>query len=300
MKRLIRFLVVLGIATALLVASSFQVSEGSVAIVMRLGKPTHVASPGLHFKLPTPIDTVLPVDMRVHVLDPDSSEYLTRDKKNIVVDSFLAWKVADPQRFALSLGSPAAAERSLTDVLRSVLGDVLSSQEFSALVSAQPGSVTIKEVSEEITKRTRDRASERYGIEVKLALIKRLNFPGQNKDAVYTRMQADRKALAKGYRAEGEEAYEKITAKTDRQRAEMLAEAQRKADEIRGQADAEVLAIYNKAAEQDPQLWRFLREIELFEASFTEKSTVVLPADHELLNVFRTPSSASGSTAAGK
>lgn len=290
MKTFVRFVIGVAILAILASISCFQVDEREVAIVMRFGRPVGEVGPGLHFKLPTPIDTVLRIDRRIHVLDPDSSEYLTTDKKNIVIDSFVAWKVADAALFAKAVrGSVSEAETRLKDVLGSVILDVVNAHDFAALVSSTPGSVTLKEIGEQITARMQRDARKDFGIDVPLAVIKRVNFPGQNKDRIYGRMEADRKALAKGYRSEGEELYQKIKARTDRQSAELVAEAVRQAAEIKGQTDAEIQKMFAEAAAKDPELWNLLQQIELQESVIGANATIVLPLDSPLLKLLNAP-----------
>lgn len=290
MKNFVRFVVLAVVVGALISVSAFQVDQREVAIVMRFGRPVGEVGPGLHFKLPTPIDTVLRIDRRVHVLDPDSGEFLTSDKKNIVIDSFLAWQVADAATFARTLrGSIDDAEIRLNDDLRSVILDVVNAHDFATFVSVTPGSVTLKEIGELITARMQQSARAKFGIDVPLAVIKRVNFPGQNKNSVYSRMEADRKALAKGFRSQGEEEYQKIQARTDRQTAELIAEANRKAAEIKAKTDAEVQKMFAEAAAKDPELWNLLQQIELQESVLGSKSTLILPDDSPLLRLLKSP-----------
>ncbi len=290
MKRFMQWIGILAAITALLAVSTFQVGEGEVAIVMRFGEVRpEPAGPGLHFKLPTPIDTVMRVDTRTHILDPKSEEYLTKDKKNIVVDAFMAWRVSNVQQYALTFRSSLEAETRLNDVLRSVLNDVLPSQEFAALISTKEGGPSLKDVNDDLTKRTHDRAIDRFGIDVKLAAIKRINFPGQNKNSVYSRMEADRKSLARGFRSEGEEQYTKIQSQTDREAAELRSDAMRKAATIKAETDAEVKRTYAEAAAKDPELWNLLQQLDLGAAAFGDKTTIVLPSDSPLLLPFEAP-----------
>ncbi|KAA3605088.1 MAG: protease modulator HflC [Planctomycetota bacterium] len=268
----------------------FQVQEGEFAIVSRFGKPARTLQDGgLYFKLPAPIDTVRRLDKRFQLLNPEPGEYLTGDKKNILVDAFLVWRVADPLQFQVSAGSIAGAEGRLSDILRSTVGDVLSSYPFSAMVSHTDQETTLKDVTASITEITADKVRESFGIEVAAARIKRLNFPKQNKEAVFRRMEAERLGTAAQFRTEGEEESAKIKADADRQRATMLAEADRKAQEIRGSADAEATRIYNQVYGSDPELFEFLQSLRMLEGILDTDSTLVLPSDHELLGILQSP-----------
>jgi modulator of FtsH protease HflC len=288
MKSFFKWLLRAAAAALLVYLTTFQVDESEVAIVMRLGKPDREVGPGLHFKLPTPMDTVLRIDRRMHVLDPDSKEILTRDKQNTVVDAFVAWRVADVALFARAVrGSVADAEIRLTDKLRSIVLDVIAVQDLSSLISVEPGQTTLTEISAQITERMQREARKDFGIDVPLAVIKRVGVPGQNKNSIYSRMEADRKALARGYRSEGEEEYQKIQARTDRQTDELIAQANQKAAEIKAKTDADVQRIFAEAAAKDPELWSLLQQIELQEGALGSRTTLVLPDDSPLLQLLK-------------
>ena len=207
----------------------------------------------------------------------------------MIGDSFLAWSVDDPIRYMVSVANRAGAEARLTDVLRSVVGDVVSSHDFAALVSHQPQEIDLKDVVAKVTEVARAKAEESFGIEVRAVRIKRLNFPPQNKQAVFQRMEAERKSFAAAFRSEGLEKSQKIKADADLVEAKLLAESERKARELRGQADAEAARIYADAYGKDAELYRFLRSLEALDEVLGVKSTVILPADHELVKVLDGP-----------
>ena len=191
------------------------------------------------------------IDRRTNVLDPEAGEYLTSDKKNILVSNFLVWSVADPLRYLVSLTDKTSAEARLTDIRRSEVGTALGAHPLSALVSTEAQEQTMADVMRDITGKTARRASDSFGVHVAAVRIKRLNFPPQNKQAVFRRMEAERQRIARLYRSEGEEEAEKIRAQADREEAVLLNEARRQAEEIRGEADAEATRIYAEAFGQD-------------------------------------------------
>jgi modulator of FtsH protease HflC len=274
------------LAVLLATLSSFQVPEGSYGIVMRFGKPVKVVEEtGLHFKLPSPIDTVVPIDMRMHLLDPEPGTYLTEDKKNLLVDSFLVWSVADPLLYHRAVGSRAGADARLSEIVRSVVGDVLSSYDFESIVSTDGEKSGLAQIADDLRAAAAQRAEATMGLTIHSAQVKRLNFPDQNKRAVFSRMESERQAISAGFRSQGKEEYDEIKAKTDREEAELLAAARRKATELRGTARAESARIYAEAYNADPELYAFLRSLEAAESAFGEDSTIVLPADHPLLKV---------------
>ena len=282
---------VVAVMALVAVAGTFQVQETEYAIVARFGDPRRVIDQaGLHFKWPPPIETLLRIDRRANVLDPEPGEYLTSDKKNILVSNFLVWSVADPLRYLVSLTDKTSAEARLTDIMRSEVGTTLGAYPLSALVSTEEQNQTMGDVMRDITHKTAQRASDSFGVHIAAVRIKRLNFPPQNKQAVFRRMEAERQRIARLYRSEGEEEAEKIRAQADREEAVLLNEARRRAEEIRGEADAEATRIYAEAFGQDPEFFGFVRSLEAYQNIISESSTIVVPSDAELLKVLQTPS----------
>ena len=286
-------LIVVGVVVVIAlvaVASTFQIQETEYAIVARFGDPRRViGQAGLHFKLPPPFETLLRIDRRTNVLDPEPGEYLTSDKKNILVSNFLVWSVSDPLRYLVSLTDKTSAEARLTDIMRSEVGTTLGAYPLSALVSTEEQEQTMADVMRDITRKTAQRASDSFGVHIAAVRIKRLNFPPQNKQAVFRRMEAERQRIARLYRSEGEEEAEKIRASADREEAVLLNEARRQAEEIRGEADAEATRIYAEAFGQDPEFFEFVRSLEAYQNIISESSTIVVPSDAALLKVLQSP-----------
>ena len=291
------------IAVLLLNTITYQVRENQTVIVTRFGAPVATATDsGLHWKMPMPIDAIVPIDMRLHMLDPKAGEYLTQDKKNLLVDGFLVWSVKDPLAFFKAVGNRQGAEARLTDIFGSVVSGVLSSFEFQDILSAEGETAGLERIANQLRSLTAERAEATLGVEIHSASIKRLNFPNQNKRAVFQRMEAERQAISTGYRAEGRELYDKLKAQTDREEAELLADARRQAAEIRGEADAQAANIYSEAFGQDEELYQFLRSLRALENTLSNDSLIVLPADHDLLKILQSPppAAASGNNAGAK
>jgi len=291
MRKLVITLVLAAILTLLFLAFTVTVEETEYAIVLRFGDPRRVITEaGLHLRWPPPIDSVRSIDRRIHVLDPEADEVLTSDKKNILVNSFLVWSVSDPTRFLVSVGDPRGAEARLTAILRSEVGTMLGSYPLSALITDEAGETTkMAEVLERITVAAASKAEKSFGIHVAAVRFKRINFPAQNKEAVFRRMNAERTRIAKGYRSEGDEEADKICARADREKATLLAEADRRARVRRGEADAEATRIYAEAFSEDPGFYEFIRSLRAYEEIIGEGSTVVLPDDSPLLRVLTDP-----------
>lgn len=281
---------------ALLVWScAFQVQENEVVIVARLGDPSRVVDePGLAWKLPPPFDTLFRVDERVRVLDSESVEYLTADKKNILVSCFVAWRVEDPVRFVASARDLEAAGERVGDIALSELGNLLGTYALDDLVRVPEegadaaGPVDgLADLNAELTAKIAARAEADFGIAVEAARVKRLNYPRQNKQAVFRRMEAERQQIAQEIRSQGLEEAERVRADAAKEAALLLNEAARRSEELRGEGEAEAMRIYGEAYGRDPEFYEFTRTLEAYGTIFGERSTFVIPEDSELLRVLR-------------
>jgi membrane protease subunit HflC len=262
----------------------FSVRENESVIVTLFGKPVRpLDEAGLALKWPW--ESVLRFDRRVRLYDATPSEFLTQDKKNIVVQSFVAWKIAEPQKFLLAVRDALGAEMRLRDVLWSELSAKLGVTPLAALLSTKPEEMKLDQLSEEIRGKCSETAKARYGIEVVDVRIKRLGFPTQNRDAVFERMRAERQREAKQFRAEGQEEGMKIRAEADKQKTTILAEANRKAETLKGEGDARAIEIYNSAIALDPSFYRFLRTLDAYRVTLKENTTLVLGSDSDFLKL---------------
>ena len=267
-----------------LVRSVFVVPETESAIVTRFGKPVRtIDAPGLQFKWP--IDRRLRFDNRVLLYDPAPAEFLTQDKKNLVVDTAVVWRIADPATFLETIGDIPGAEMRLHDVVWAGLAAALGRTELSQLVSTEPRQLRIEEVSAEVRESAGAVSAPQLGVEILEVQLVRLSFPEQNLESVFARMRAERERIAKEYRAQGEEQAMIIRAEADRDRELILAAAYREAEILRGKGDAEAAGIYGDAYRRDPDLYRFLRTLESYESILDDRTTVILSADSELLRL---------------
>jgi membrane protease subunit HflC len=274
----------LAAAALILVYRSFlTVKETEFVLVTQFGRPVYtIGQAGLHMKWPFQSATYF--DRRLRVYNPRPSEFLTRDKKNIVVDTYVAWRIQEPDRFLQSVGDPIAAEMRLHDIVWSGISAALGGHDLESLV-APSGKVESSELMERLAALTDRAALEQYGISVVDVRIKRLNLPEQNKQSVYARMRAERERIARQYRAEGEEQALSIRADADRQKAEILSEAYKEAEKLRGQGDAESTRIYGQAYSKNPRFYKLLRTLEAYQKVLDDKTTAVLSSDSELLRV---------------
>lgn len=266
--------------------SLFTVDETEYAIVTTLGKPVKtIVEPGLYWKLPPPAQTVLRFDNRLQVFDPRPTENFTLDRKNLVVDSYACWQIADPNRFLEKTQTMAGAENSLAVLVASQLSAELGAHELSAVVSVEEEEVQLDAIMAAVTERCREIALKDYGIEVADVGIKRVNLPEENKQSVYQRMRAEREQKAKEYRAEGEEQAMIIRADTDKQQREILSVAYKEAQEIKGEGEAEAIRLYAAAYSQDPEFYKFMRTLTAYEKILTKDTTLVMSSESEFLKI---------------
>jgi len=277
------FVLAVVVLVALAVGSAIVVDTTEYAVVTRFGRPVRTyTAPGLHFRIPF-VDQVVRLDARLLMTEPPAAEYLTLDKKNVVARTFLTWRVDDPLRYIQTVQLRDAAEARLAAVTSSEIGAAFGSVPFDALVSTDADKMRLGAIIDQVEQRVRDTAAREYGVKLVSLRVERLAFPQQNEASVFQRMRAERQRIAKQFRSEGEEQSLRIRAEADRERARILAEADRKASEIRGQAEAEAARIYAEALAADPDFYRFVRTLEVYDKIIDKDTTVILPADSPLM-----------------
>jgi membrane protease subunit HflC len=272
------------VAILILYATFFSVRETEFVLITQFGRPIRTTTEaGLHAKWF--YQTAIFFDRRLRVYNPRPSEFLTRDKKNIVIENYVAWKIKDPERFVQTVGDPIAAEMRLHDIIWSGLSAALGTHDLDSIVSISPDKIQAAHMLDDLTSLTDRAALEQYGINVVDVRIKRLNLPEQNKQSVYARMRAERERIARQYRAEGEEQALSIRADADRQREEILSVAYKQAEKTKGEGDAESTRIYGQAYSKNPKLYKLLRTLEAYKKILDDKTTAILSSDSELLKI---------------
>jgi len=261
-------------------AFSWQLREGNVAIRLRLGQAVDVVEDaGLHARLPWPIERIVMLDGRARVLNTRHTEMLTRDKKNVILLSYVVWKVAEPLRFYQSLGDIEAADSKLDGLVTNAKISALGGYDLKALVSTNEGDLKVVEIEQTILDDVKTKALEKYGVAIEKVGFKRLSLPEGNTHFVFEQMRAERQQYAARHRAEGAREAAKIRADTDLKVATIRAEANEEAARIRGEAEAEAARIYSEAHSLDPKFYRFMRSLESMQKVLGGKSTVVLRTD---------------------
>jgi membrane protease subunit HflC len=288
MKRTVLMIV---IALFVILASGlifYQVDEREYIVITQFGDPIKaVKKAGLNWKWPDPVQSVNRYDKRLKTYELGETEYLTEDKKNVMVDSYLVWKIDDPIKYMRTVKSRIGAETRLADILSSEIGIGVGKYDLSSLISTQPEKIKFSQMMAEVEEEISQKAEE-YGIEIADVKVTLLNFPERNKLSVFRRMKAERERIAKGYRSEGTEKATKIRADADKQKQIILSEAYKMAQKIKGEGEAIAIKTYAEAYEKDIKFYELIRTLESYEKFIDEKTTVVLSADSELLKFINT------------
>ena len=267
--------IIIAAGLALPAASIYTLDAREIAVVTSFGAPVKtVTEPGIQLRAPWPIHTVQRFERRARLLNIEPTELLTRDKKNLVVEAFVIWRVADPLRFLEAVGDAETAEARLSDLVTSRIAAGLGQQDFDALLSVDRGEAPL--LPPEVLAEVAPISSERLGIEIQDIRLGHLGLPLQNEQSIYERMRAERKRIANAYRSEGEEQAITIRARADRQAAELTSAAERQAANILAKAEGEAAGIYAGAYAADPQFYRYLRTLDGYRAILGEGDTLVL------------------------
>jgi len=279
-----RIILVIAVLAAILLSSSlYTVKETQVALKLRLGEIVSIISePGLKFKTPF-VNNVVWFDKRIQTLDSAAESFLTVQKKNVVVDSFVKWRIVDTQKFYISTGGVMAQANF---ILAQNNQDALRS-EFSKRTILEVISDQREAIMASVKGKLKAIAEDKYGIEVVDVRIKRIELSQEVRNSVYSRMETERKGLANKYRANGAEEAEKLQAFADKERTIILANAYRDSEKIRGEGDAISASNYAKAYNQDADFYSFYRSLESYKKSFNEQGDIlVLNPDSEFFRHF--------------
>ncbi len=275
MKRSLLVIIVLGLIVFF--TTVFIVDEREQVVILQLGKPVRtITEPGLYFKLPIPFQNAITFDDRLLEYDVAPEEVLSKDKKTLIVDNYVRWRISDPLLFLKTVQAIPNAVTRLDDIVYSELRQELGKHNMSEIIFE-----TREEIMEIVTKAS-DKSTDQYGIEVVDVRIKRVDLPRENEESIYARMDAERKRQANKFRSEGEEEAQKIRALTEKDKTIILATAYKESQEIRGEGEAKALEIYAKAFNKDPDFYEFTRTLEAYKKIIDKKTTLILPADSKL------------------
>ena len=252
--------------------SFFTVDQRQKAIVFQLGEVVAVRNaPGLYWKLPL-VQNVRFFDGRIQTLDAKEPErFITSEKKNVLVDSFVKWRIIDVKQYYVSVGGDERrAETRLAQAVNNDLRAEFGKRTVHDVVSGSRDQIM------EIMRQRADQDARKIGVQVLDVRIKRVDLPPEVSESVYRRMEAERKRVANELRSTGAGEAEKIRAEADREREVVLAEAYRDAQRIKGEGDAKASAIYAAAFSRDPQFYSFYRSLDAYRNSFKNKSDIML------------------------
>lgn len=302
---------------ALLLMSVFVIKEGDRGIVIRFGRIikdnnteiVRIYEPGLHFKMPL-FDSVRTLDARIQTMDDQADRFVTAEKKDVIIDTYVKWRIADFGQYYLTTGGGniATAEgllkRKVIDSLRAEIGSkeikqIVSGPDHRAPIEVESkadvdvkGAAVVNEIIAEVAPRKevegqRDKimadvlaetqiSARDLGIEVVDFRMKKINLPDEISESIYRRMRAERESVARKHRSQGREKAEVIRAQSELEVAKILAEADREARVVRGRADAEVAEIYANSFNKDPEFYSFLRSLKAYENSFNSKNDILI------------------------
>lgn len=268
-------LLISGALIALMVAFStlFIVDQRQFAVIYALGEIKEVVTePGLKFKLPPPFQNVVFLDRRVQTLDsPETRPIFTAEKKSLVIDWLVKWRVTDARQFIRNNGADLRnLENRLSPVVQAAFNEEVTKRTVQAMLATDR-----ERVMQGVRERLADE-SKSFGIEVVDVRIKRVDFSANITDSIYRRMESERKRVANELRSTGGAESEKIRADADRQREVIVAEAYRDAQKVKGEGDAKASALYAESFGRDPQFAQFYRSLEAYRSSFRSKSDVMV------------------------
>jgi len=276
---------ILLIAGAILLGAVYRVDEREKSIIFRFGEIIRSDDqPGLHFKMPV-VNDVRFFDARIQTMDADPELFLTREKKNLVVDSFVKWRIRDVAKYYVTVGGLKSNARArlaqrVNDSLRRQFGR----RSVKEVVSGERGDIM------DVVRQAVDEEAREIGIEVVDVRLKRVDLDPEVSERVYSRMEAERSRVAKELRAQGAEAAERIQADADRQRQILVANAQRDAELIRGDGDAQATATYAAAYNRDREFFRFYRSIDAYKNTFgSPEDLLIIEPDSEFFRFFKNP-----------
>jgi modulator of FtsH protease HflC len=272
----------LALAAIVFQATAMIVREGQAMLVTRFGRPLRAATqPGLHWKLPWPIDAASLLDMRRRVYETGQTEMLTRDKKNIIARTFVVWRIGDALAFTQAIGNQGGAEAKLDGLLTNAAIGTLGGHDLSALVSTNPNDLQVDQIESELLASTAPVALRSYGVTIEQIRLDRIALPEENVTAVFEQMRAERHQFAAKYEAEGEQEASRIQSEAQLEAARISAKGAEETARIRGESAAQVAKTYADAHRVDPDLYRFTRSLESLDKIVTGNTSLILRTDSE-------------------
>ena len=277
-------LALLAVVVGLIVSSMYTVSEKEKAIIFQLGELKDAdIQPGLHWKWPL-VNNVKKFDSRILTLDAQPESFLTSEKKNVLVDFFVKWRIEDVGQFyvATSGGDEDVAKSRMAQIIKDELRDEFSKRTIQEAISGGRNEITVN------MKKKANAKTKELGVEVVDVRVSRIDYSQSISGSVYDRMKAERFRVAKDLRARGKEEAEVLRAKADRERQVIIANAYRDSEKVRGEGDAKATEIYAKAYSQDEEFYSFIRSLSAYTKTFSGKNDIlIMEPDSEFFRYFK-------------
>ncbi len=266
--------ILIGVFVLLVVitSSAYTVDQREFALVFRLGEIVSVKKePGLYFKMPM-VENIRYYDKRILTLNwEEPDRFITSEKKNVLVDSFIKWRIIDPAKYYVSVrGEEVQAERRISQMVNDGLRAEIGKRNIHDVVSGERANIM------NILRERADKESRQMGIQILDVRLRRVDLTKEVSESVYQRMEAERKSVANELRSQGAAAAEKIRADADKQREVIIAEAYRDAQKVKGEGDAKAAEVYAQAFGKNPEFYAFYRSQEAYKNSFKSKSDVMV------------------------
>ena len=276
-----KIMMILGFLIAFIgLTTVFIVDETEQVVILQFGKPVRtITQPGINFKVPFPIQEKIVFDDRLLEYDSPPEEILSQDKKTLIVDNYIRWKIVDPLQFLKTVQAIPTALSRMDDIVYSELRRELGTHDMVEIITENR-----EQLMEEVTEASNSATME-YGISVIDVRIRRVDLPAENEESIFARMEAERKRQANKYRSEGEEEAQKIRAATDRDKTIILADAYKEAERLRGEGDAQAVNIYARSYSSDPKFYEFVRTLDAYKKVVDDKTTLVLPSNSRLFKL---------------
>lgn len=273
------------IAATLLVVLGFfgftaEVREGEYAVITRFGAVrSEVTESGLYLKLPWPFENVVKYDSRNQYTESPFLETLTKDKRNIILQSFAVWSIDDPLKYHTSVGDTAVAEQYINDLIINATNGIMGNYNLSNVVSTDAEELKVDEIKNSIFERVKEHALNQYGIKVSEVSVMKISLPEENLNSVFDQMTADRQKFIDQIIAEGQRLASEIMYEAEAEAARIMAEGTASAAEINAETEKKVAEIYASAQAANLELYKFLTQLDALSNSITENSTMIVKKD---------------------
>ncbi|USD65900.1 protease modulator HflC [Vibrio sp. SCSIO 43136] len=267
-----------------------SVKESEFAVITQFGKPVKtVSEAGAVVKLPNPVQAVTRLEKRVQMLSLEPAEYSTRDRRNVVVDNYVVWRIVEPITYLTSVRTTEIAEQRLNTITNSEIGSMLASYQLGQILNVDSEENHLDQLFKQVSENVNQVSQKELGIEVLAVRAVKFGYSPRNLKSIYDRMSSEWERLSKKYRAEGREQAEKIRAQTEQEIVELKSQAYRDSQIIKGKSEAKAAQLYSQAFESNREFFEFVRTMEAYKAVFGNNTQLILPSDSSLFKMLVEP-----------